>query len=58
MKSKGYSPLHLGKQGSFYLVSIKVFKNKAEAFREQYDFLDRLPDSGVWVFKPEKMEEY
>ncbi len=57
MKSKGYSPLHLGKQGSFYLVSIKVFKNKAEAFREQYDFLDRLPDSGVWVFKPEKMEE-
>lgn len=57
MKEKGYNPLYLGKSGSFYLVSIQVFENRAEAFREQYDFLDRLPDSGVWVYKPEKVGE-
>ncbi len=56
MKNKGYSPQHLGLHGSFYLVAIEIFDNSREAFREQYNFLDRLPDSGVWVYKPEKSE--
>lgn len=50
MKNKGFEPFHLGKQGSFYLVGLETFDNKIEAFGAQYNFLDKYPDSGVWVY--------
>jgi nucleoid DNA-binding protein len=53
MKEEGYSPFHLGKQGSFYLVGLEIHDNEIEAYGAQYNFLDKFPDSGVWVFIPE-----
>ncbi len=53
MKKEGYTPFHLGKQGSFYLVGLEIHDNEIEAYGAQYNFLDKHPDSGVWVFIPE-----
>lgn len=53
MKKEGHTPFHLGKQGSFYLVGLEIHDNEIEAYGAQYNFLDKYPDSGVWVFIPE-----
>jgi nucleoid DNA-binding protein len=53
LENDGYEPFHLGKQGSFYIVGIDIFDNEIEAYGAQYNFLDKFPDSGVWVFIPE-----
>ena len=53
MKKEGYDPFHLGKQGSFFLVGLEIHENEIEAYGAQYNFLDKFPDSGVWVFIPE-----
>jgi nucleoid DNA-binding protein/cell division septation protein DedD len=53
MKNQGYDPFHLGKQGSFFLVGLEIHDNEIEAYGAQYNFLDKYPDSGVWVFIPE-----
>lgn len=53
MEKAGYSPFHLGKKGNFYLVGIDIFDNEIEAYGAQYNFLDKYPDSGVWVYIPE-----
>lgn len=53
MKQKGFNPFHLGKQGSFFLVGLEIHDNEIEAYGAQYNFLDKYPDSGVWVFIPE-----
>jgi nucleoid DNA-binding protein len=53
MKNEGYSPFHLGKHGSFYLIGLEIYDNEIEAYGAQYNFLDKYPDSGVWVFIPE-----
>jgi nucleoid DNA-binding protein len=53
MKKEGYSPFHLGKHGSFYLVGLEIHDNEIEAYGAQYNFLDKYPDSGVWVFIPD-----
>jgi len=53
LENEGYEPFHLGKQGSFYIVGIDIFDNEIEAYGAQYNFLDKYPDSGVWVFIPE-----
>ncbi|MBW6537187.1 MAG: hypothetical protein K0B11_19420 [Mariniphaga sp.] len=53
MKKESYSPFHLGKRGSFFLVGLEIHDNEIEAYGAQYNFLDKFPDSGVWVFIPE-----
>lgn len=53
MKNQGFEPFHLGKQGSFFLVGFEIHDNEIEAYGAQYNFLDKYPDSGVWVFIPE-----
>ncbi|HDR50549.1 MAG TPA: hypothetical protein ENN90_02860 [Mariniphaga anaerophila] len=53
MKNQGFNPFHLGKQGSFFLVGLEIHDNEIEAYGAQYNFLDKYPDSGVWVFIPE-----
>ncbi|SHJ31123.1 hypothetical protein SAMN05444280_1164 [Tangfeifania diversioriginum] len=53
LENEGHEPFHLGKQGSFYIVGIDIFDNEIEAYGAQYNFLDKYPDSGVWVFIPE-----
>jgi len=50
LKNKGYDAFHLGKQGSFYIVGIGIYNTEREAFAAQYDFLEKNPDSGVWVY--------
>lgn len=52
MKEKGYEPFHLGKHGSYFLVGLETHNNEIEAYGAQYNFLDKFPDSGVWVFIP------
>lgn len=53
MKTEGFEPFYLGKQGSFFLVGLEIHDNEIEAYGAQYNFLDKYPDSGVWVFIPE-----
>jgi cell division septation protein DedD len=53
LENEGYEPFHLGKQGSFYIVGIDIFDNEIEAYGAQYNFLDKHPGSGVWIFIPE-----
>lgn len=54
LKREGYEPFHLGKQGSFYLVGINIFDNSIEAYGQQYNYLDKYPESGAWVYAPGK----
>ncbi|MFW6290373.1 MAG: PLDc N-terminal domain-containing protein [Mariniphaga sp.] len=54
LKRQGYEPFHLGRHGSFYLVGIDVFENEIEAYGQQYNYLDKYPESGVWIFIPGK----
>ncbi|HZH73822.1 MAG TPA: hypothetical protein VFD91_15095 [Mariniphaga sp.] len=54
LKSQGYNPFHLGKYGSFYLVGINIYDNPIEAYGQQYNYLDKYPESGVWIFSPGK----
>ncbi|MGM0619680.1 MAG: hypothetical protein ACQETJ_01425 [Bacteroidota bacterium] len=53
LENEGHEPFHLGKQGSYYIVGIDIFDNEIEAYGAQYNFLDKYPGSGVWVFIPE-----
>lgn len=53
MKTEGFEPFYLGKQGSFFLVGLEIHDNEIEAYGAQYNFLDKYPDSGVWVFIPD-----
>jgi hypothetical protein len=54
LKRQGYEPFHLGKHGSFYLVGIDVYDNEIVAYGQQYNYLDKFPESGVWIFTPGK----
>lgn len=57
MKKKGFEPFHLGKHGSFYIIALQTYDNEIEAFGAQYNFLDKDPDSGVWIFIPEEEQK-
>jgi cell division septation protein DedD/nucleoid DNA-binding protein len=50
LRWRGYHPFHLGQHGSFFLIGIDSFSNKTQAYGEQYNYLDKYPDSGVWIF--------
>lgn len=54
LRREGYQPFHLGKHGSFYLVGVDTFDNPIEAYGQQYNYLDKHPESGAWVFAPGK----
>lgn len=54
LKANGFEPFHLGKHGSFYLVGIDTFNNEIEAYGQQYNYLDKHPESGAWIFIPDK----
>jgi len=49
VKASGYQPVHLGKQGSFYIVAIGSYLSLQEALAAKHEYLDRYPDSGVWI---------
>ena len=53
IKDNGYEPFHLGKHGNFYFVGFEIHDNEIEAYGAQYNFLDKYPDSGAWIFIPE-----
>jgi nucleoid DNA-binding protein/cell division septation protein DedD len=55
LRRRGDHPFHLGQHGSFFLIGIDSFKNKTQAYGEQYNYLDRFPDSGVWIFIPDSI---
>jgi|GEM_PF-4009399 len=55
LRQEGYHPFHLGKHGSFFLIGIDSFSNKTQAYGEQYNYLDKFPDSGVWIFIPDSI---
>ncbi|WP_147372103.1 HU domain-containing protein [Mariniphaga sediminis] len=50
LNREGYKPFHLGKHGSFYIVGIETFEKEREAFSAQIEFLEKYPESGVWIF--------
>ncbi|MBN1822319.1 MAG: SPOR domain-containing protein [Prolixibacteraceae bacterium] len=47
----GYTPIHLGKQGTFYTVAIGGFKTFEEAKKVQNEFIGRDPESGVYIIR-------
>lgn len=55
LRREGYHPFHLGKHGSYFLIGIDSFSNKTQAYGEQYNYLDKFPDSGVWIFIPDSI---
>jgi cell division septation protein DedD len=54
LQNEGYEPFHLGRHGNFFLVGINVYDNHIEAYGQQYNYLDKYPESGVWIFSPEE----
>ena len=53
LKNKGLKPFYLGKQGNFHIVGIGIYNTEDEAFSAQYDFLEKYPGSGVWIYHKE-----
>jgi hypothetical protein len=49
VKRLGFNPIQLGKQGNFYVVAIGLYKSIDEAEKAKTKFVDREPDSGVWI---------
>jgi len=49
IEKMGYSPVHLGKQGRFFVVAVGGFNTLEEANTVRDEFLDRDPDSEVWI---------
>jgi hypothetical protein len=49
VKASGYQPVHLGKQGNFYIVAIGSYSSLQTAIAAKEEYLDRYPDSGVWI---------
>jgi len=49
VKASGYEPVHLGKQGSFYIIAIGSYSSLQEALVAKNEYLDQYPDSGVWI---------
>jgi nucleoid DNA-binding protein len=45
----GYQPIHLGKQGNFYIVAIGLFNSFDEADSAMSEYVKREPDSGLWI---------
>lgn len=55
LKNQGYDAFHLGKQGNFYIIGIGIYETERAAFAAQYDFLEKYPESGVWVYNVKQM---
>jgi len=53
LESQGHNPFHLGKQGNFYIIGLGEYEREWQAFRAQDDFLERHPESGVWIYQVE-----
>ncbi len=51
LKADGYEPFHLGKYGSFYIVGIGKYDTEDEALSAKNEFLDKNPDSGIWILE-------
>jgi len=47
----GYKPIHLGKQGRFFTVAIGGYSTLDKANADRNSYLDRKPDSGVYILK-------
>ena len=55
LQNQGYDAFHLGKQGKFYIIGIGIYEKEHAAFAAQYDFLEKYPESGVWVYNVTQM---
>lgn len=53
LEREGHNPFHLGKQGNFYIVGLGEYNSEQEAFDAQDDFLEKHPQSGVWIYQAE-----
>ncbi|VAW24523.1 hypothetical protein MNBD_BACTEROID01-2188 [hydrothermal vent metagenome] len=49
VSKKGYKPVHIGRQGNFFIVAIGVYSNGKDAVSAKKEFLEKEPDSGVWI---------
>ncbi len=56
LQNQGYDAFHLGKQGKFYIIGIGIYEKEHAAFAAQYDFLEKYPESGVWVYNVTQMD--
>ncbi|MFW5822821.1 MAG: SPOR domain-containing protein, partial [Tangfeifania sp.] len=53
LEDERLNPFHLGKHGNFYIVGLGEYESEQQAFRAQDKFLEKHPESGVWVYQIE-----
>lgn len=51
LKEKGFEPFKMGKYGNFYILGIGTYDTEEEAVAAKQEFLDKSPDSGIWVLE-------
>lgn len=51
LKEKGFEPFKMGKYGNFYILGIGTYDTEEEAVAAKQEFLDKNPDSGIWVLE-------
>ncbi|MCG6190898.1 HU domain-containing protein [Maribellus maritimus] len=49
--AEGYEPFLLGKRGNFFIVAIAAYPTEREAVLARDTFMEKNPDSGIWVFE-------
>ena len=51
LRDKGFEPFEMGKYGNFYILGIGAYNTEEEAIAAKREFLDKSPDSGIWVLE-------
>ncbi len=50
LTSDGYSPIDMGLINNFYFVAVSGFSSLGEAKIAKQEYVDKNPESGVWIF--------
>ena len=51
LQDKGFEPFKMGKYGNFYILGIGTYDTEEEAVAAKREFLDKSPDSGIWILE-------
>lgn len=51
LKEKGFEPFKMGKYGNFYILGIGTYNTEKEAVAAKQEFLNKSPDSGIWILE-------
>ena len=51
LKNEGLEPIHMGKNGSFYIIGLGIYDTSKEALEAKRQFENRNSKSGLWILK-------